>query len=475
MEKGRKMRRYSRKDYTQLVDFPVEIVGRDGVVRRYSFEESVRLYQRRIASAALRYQDDEVVNAEVEHCRSRIEQLRKSYFARYGWSGIHVMGATGALEDGLAAEVAAFIRRWLEPDEVDPEALEFSFLEESSFHQLYFVRRPPGLKQHADAASAKGSDHLLYLYRFEQAGTCVARDEFFRFLKVLQGVRRIPEGVESLMAFHHTADCGLVLTGQGGGYSAQDAGSSEEEEPQVDPHWLEDADHDPLRDGMSLLRRGERQQALRRFVQAYERNHFRRAAYVGAAVVADQLGEHVEAETAALMGSRYFPEDAVLHYHLAVARLRRGALVEAGEALTLVESLEGGHRTYATGLLGALLLLLQGSEWAARRRLASLPEEAEPEDADLQRAFEWIRRQLRIRDVLRGCSAGVVVVGVVSGLLLSPWLGLLSVLGLASMPLVDRAWKHSLEGMVTAPGEAGLRLANPGALKRLGDVTERQQ
>ena len=123
MEKGRKMRRYSRKDYTQLVDFPVEIVGRDGVVRRYSFEESVRLYQRRIASAALRYHDDEVVSAEVEHCRSRIVQLRKSYFARYGWSGIHVMGATGALEDGLAAEVAAFIRRWLEPDEVDPEAL----------------------------------------------------------------------------------------------------------------------------------------------------------------------------------------------------------------------------------------------------------------------------------------------------------------------------------------------------------------
>ena len=51
MEKARKLRRYNRKDYAQLVDFPVEIVGRDGKVRRYSFEESVRLYQRRIASA----------------------------------------------------------------------------------------------------------------------------------------------------------------------------------------------------------------------------------------------------------------------------------------------------------------------------------------------------------------------------------------------------------------------------------------
>ena len=63
MDKGRKLRRYSRKEYSQVVDFPVEIVGRDGVVRRYTFEESVRLYQRRIASAGMRYDDGEVVKA----------------------------------------------------------------------------------------------------------------------------------------------------------------------------------------------------------------------------------------------------------------------------------------------------------------------------------------------------------------------------------------------------------------------------
>ena len=51
LDKSHKIRRYKRKDYTAVVDFPVEIIGRDGVVRRYSFEESIRLYQRRIASA----------------------------------------------------------------------------------------------------------------------------------------------------------------------------------------------------------------------------------------------------------------------------------------------------------------------------------------------------------------------------------------------------------------------------------------
>ena len=111
MDKGRKLRRYSRKEYSQVVDFPVEIVGRDGVVRRYTFEESVRLYQRRIASAGMRYDDGEVVKAEVRHCRRRIEQLRKSYFARYGWSALQAPGSAGHLDGEQAGEVAAFLRR----------------------------------------------------------------------------------------------------------------------------------------------------------------------------------------------------------------------------------------------------------------------------------------------------------------------------------------------------------------------------
>lgn len=476
MEKGRKMRRYSRKDYTQLVDFPVEIVGRDGVVRRYSFEESVRLYQRRIASAALRYHDEDVVDAEVRHCRSRIEQLRRSYFARYGWSGIHIMGASGALADGFAAEVAAFLRRWLEPSEVDPEALEFSFLEESSYHQVYFVRHPPGLTQRPDGSSEEASDHLLYLYRFDQSGTCVARDDFFRFLKVLQGVRKVGQGVESLMAFHHTADCGLVLTGQGADLRRKPDHADDEPLPEVDLRWTEaEAAADPLREGMALLRRGERQQALRRFVQAYERNHFRRAAYIGAAVVADQLGEHVEAETAALMGSRYFSDDAVLQYHLAVARLRRGAVEEAAEALAEVELLEGGHRTFATGLLGTILALQQGRFVEGRRRLRGLGELEEPADADLGRAHRWLTTQLRAHDVLCGCAAALGLLGLVTAAALSPWFLTLTAVAAVSVPFVHRAWRTQLDRTVSAPGSQGLRLANPGALKRLGESGERQQ
>ena len=84
LDKSHKIRRYTRKDYPAVVEFPVESIGRDGIVRRYSFEESIRLYQRRIASADLRYSDADLIQAEKQHCLSRIQQLRRSFFAHYG-------------------------------------------------------------------------------------------------------------------------------------------------------------------------------------------------------------------------------------------------------------------------------------------------------------------------------------------------------------------------------------------------------
>ena len=60
IDKSWKLQRYDRKDYTELVEFPVEIVGRDGVIRRYSFEDAIRLYQRRISFASVRYRDPDL-------------------------------------------------------------------------------------------------------------------------------------------------------------------------------------------------------------------------------------------------------------------------------------------------------------------------------------------------------------------------------------------------------------------------------
>ncbi len=450
MDKGRKLRRYTRKDYSQLVDFPVEIVGRDGVVRRYSFEESVRLYQRRIASANLRYADGEIVQAEVRHCEQRIAQLRKSYFTRFGWSAARVVDSPGMLAGEFAGEVVAFLRRVMDlpaSDSGEPEGLELAFVEDEEHRQLYFVRH-----------HEEEQRWLLYLYRFEGVSTSPARDSFFEFLKVLRGVQGGGDGVEHLVGFHHTADCGLVLT------SADGSALPVPLDPPPERDWMElvDVGDDPLREGMMLLRKGRRASALKRFVAAYEQNHFRRAAYVGAVVVADQLGAHEEAETAAIMGSRYFPADAVLRYHLAIARIRRNSPGQQDAA----DALRGlGGPSVATALVDALVALRSGDGDDGRRHLADARAHASDDDADLQHAVAVLRARLAARDLARLGGAGLIA----GGLALA-WLGWLpgiglSVAGAVLIPGAQALWRRELARLLEAPGATGLRLANPAGLR----------
>ncbi len=169
MDKVKKLRRYSRKDYTQLVAFPVEIVGRDGVIRRYSFEASIRLYQRRIASAATRYEDTDVVDAEVVHCRRRIDQLRKSYFHRYG-TDLGPAGAGGELTGEFAGEVAAFLRRFYGLS--GGSGLEVRCVSEQEHGRTWFVR------------GQDRQSYILYLFRFEHYGACSGREAFFALLRM---------------------------------------------------------------------------------------------------------------------------------------------------------------------------------------------------------------------------------------------------------------------------------------------------
>lgn len=461
-EKVRKLRRYGRKDYTQLVDFPVEIVGRDGVVRQYSFDESLRLYQRRVASAALRYTDAELISAEQGHCRRRIEQLRKSYLARYGWSAIRLVDSPGLLAGEFAGELAAFLRRVTELDDVAPDDLEFAFVEDGEDHQLYYVR--------VREVSREGDSEpwLLYLYRFVRTGSCPGRDAFFGFLKVLQGVQRGLGAVERLMAFHHTGDCGLILTGRGA--SATDAGVSDE------LAWLAlgEARQDPLRDGMAALRRGKQEHALELFTRAYEQQPFRRPAYVGAVVVADRLGAFAVGETAALMGTAYFPEDPVLNYHLALGQIRQGAVAEAEDSLAILDTV--GVAGPATQVLRALLDLRHGRLWQGARRLLAqrrvLRAEGLEDDQDLASAVALLLGQLRVMVLI--CTAGLVA-ATASALALgtSPVWALGIVLGIAAVPAAFRSWRRGFEAILQVPGAWGLQLANPTAIRRAGSPSGR--
>jgi hypothetical protein len=428
MDKSGKIRRYRRKNYTGDVEFPVEIIGRDGVVRRYSFEESIRLYQRRIASADLRYHDRELIAAEKQHCLHRIEQLRRSFFARYGWPAVQIVDEGSGPPGMLAAEVAAFLRRCLSAVDPQPERFSFSKLEATEHYRVYFVQPPSD----DGAFDAPVEGHfLLYVFQFDVGGGSPEREAFFELIKVLDGVSIGSHlSVESLVAFFHTHDCGLVLTGSGNVVQqARNLGSEVVEELS----WADGpAPPDPVEKGMRLLAHGKFQDALDQFVLGYTQQHFRRVAYLGAAVVADQLGQDDEAETATVMGCQYFPGDPALKYHRAVNQIRRGAYSAAIEELRDIA--EWPHGQAAVSLLNGLCLLATGQHSAGRRHVFKVIDDVFHLDPHLARGARWVRAQIWARDLMLCAVAVVGLLALVGTVIKSVWC-------IAALPFAVAAWK----------------------------------
>ena len=300
MDKGRKLKRYGRKDYTQLVQFPVEIIGRDGVVRRYDFEQSIRLYQRRIASAGLRYADSDLVHAELRHCRQRIEQLRRSYFVRHGWPELEKLGVFVHSNANPAADLAAFLRRCLISAEKDQPALDLVRVEGESRRSSFYVSRR--LEGQADDST---QGFLVTVYCLDSGEDCPVRSLFFDELKLLQGAQGTGPQVERLIAFHHTSDCGFLLTQVSGpvfGGAGAGCGGGEAHPFQSVPAPSDVALSTDQR-ALQLLRQGRHRSALRRFIESYESNPLSRRSYLGAIVAADLVNAVSLAEAAALMGS----------------------------------------------------------------------------------------------------------------------------------------------------------------------------
>ena len=88
-DKQQKLQRYERKDYLETVEFPVEIVGRDGLVREYTFEDAIRLYQRRVTFAPIRYRDSELRQPKWKDRKARITiaalLFRQIWVGNTGW------------------------------------------------------------------------------------------------------------------------------------------------------------------------------------------------------------------------------------------------------------------------------------------------------------------------------------------------------------------------------------------------------
>lgn len=388
MERASRLRRYLRKDYSQTVRFPVEIVGRDGNVRRYSFDDSVRLYQRRIHSAPVRYDDPELVDAEVRHCRQRIDQLRRSYLEHHGVGGLREGRLGGVFGGPLAADVVAFLHRALGGTDGPPE-LELVPLQ-GDVADACWVR-----------SGKDGRTAVLYAWRTDERGQAPEpfRDTVRRLAEAPQG-----DSVERLFAWEEGPDLAMVLAGSGAwdGPAPAPLGRS--------PTSLYHLEEDAGQAGVRALYDGRVGEALARLEGGLDADPSRLGLAWWAATVALLDAQLERATFAARLGLLNHPGDARLVYVLALALRRSGA---SAEARALLAATPG--RPTLLAVLDTLLQIEAGAVHRAVRAFRALPRGDRPEDPRLEaRAAEAIRHLVARHAAVAASGAALLSAGLVA-------------------------------------------------------------
>ncbi len=345
MNKSDKIRYYGQKDYRELIEFPVELVGKDGVVRSYSYEESLLVYAKRIESAHLRYNDQEVVAAEVDHCYKRIEQLKRSWrFLNARRGGLPTDDLARA-EETAAAECRSFIREYFGRELANRVTTE----EEPIPIYLSLIQHEGPLKVfHVTLASRRGG-YLLYAFAFgwqpegksEGTGEADARAQYADLVRVLT-FGADGEEVERALSVREGKEFGFVLTGCGPGTTPaaitdgetalERAGRSGGEaavrsvpsgaRARVQAH-LDDEPTDAeghYAMAVVLVGEGDLEGALDSLKICLELQPYYLAAYRLLGRLSDLLDVQVDVEPYLLQGTHYFPDDAPIHFHLGLVR-----------------------------------------------------------------------------------------------------------------------------------------------------------
>jgi tetratricopeptide (TPR) repeat protein len=290
------------------------------------------------------------------------------------------------------------------------------------------------------------SGMLLYFHRFEggarppSAGDAadLKRERFFAFLKDLERTSRATGDAERLLAFHHTVDCGFVLTGRGADFLTL-------AQPKEESSQLVDLAPTPWDEVLEIVRKGDYEAALRRCRELVKEQPWHRNGYAAGAMLASYLGEHGQGEDLALVGSRYFPKDGALLYYLGLCRLRQGRL-EEGER-SLQEALEASPELVSaraalaihfvqTGRYGEAMTLL-----AARRGVA-------PDDRRTDADLGVLEQRIRLRAWMLYGGGALALAGVVSTLVVGvPGLAAL-VLGMFVVGLGWFAFHRQLDSVI---------------------------
>lgn len=320
----------SNKDYSSCIDFPVEIMGKDGRVRFYTFEESIHLYQRRIRAARLRYTDSKKIEKEVQHCSKRIGQLRRSYFARYGWETFQMVGNVPSdLPLELTAEISAYLRRFFScGTHHSPAMLEK--LDRTDEYWLFSV-------------TVEGWSGLLYLLDNP--------DNINSVLNRLQSIHHAEQ--EHIVDVSKLLDMVMVVTA-----------FDDVEVPKFKESEAVRASQ--TRFGIEALHQGKVVEALAHFILVTEQTPYYRQAYWAGSILAEQLRVHEQAQMLLNMGVSYFPTDIALWCRKAAIELRLNLWNEFEASMTQIKHLDKGFQEH---LLDIIYLYLRGQHRTALKKL----------------------------------------------------------------------------------------------------------
>ena len=290
---------------------------------------------------------------------------------------------------------------------------------------------------------------LLYFFHLDGPGDETLRERFFESLKLLERSADPEADCEHLLGFHHTADCGLMLTARGGDIEAIEEVRGE----LLDP--VERAGRTPWDELVELLRTEPPDHAVDRCHQMVEEQPYHRRAYLAGAALCLTLGDAITAEDFALVGSRYFPDDGLMRHYLARARFEQGrydeAAQDAEQALALAPEVMAARANFAA------LLLLDGQVRKARSVLAARGPRGREVFAEvaLDRYAQW----LLWRQVMRTGAHASVVLGLVATLVGGP-VGLVPMgMGLVMSGMGGRLFRRQLEILARRYSDEDLAMA----------------
>lgn len=435
MEKSKKLKNYSDKNYAEIITFPVELVGRDGVVRRYTYEDSMRIYRRRIDSAHLRYQDKDIIRAEVHHCSRRLEQIQRSWRQRIYRSEQHyIERVPDPAQRAPYEQGKAFLQSYMggvlsEVGEGAAPTPNLVLLTEVPPCRVFYVNHP-GFR----------AGTLLYVfdlqYQEEGEGGLTGQRAFEEYGQMLQLCGPAPD-VEKLIHEEQADDYGFILTNPHPDIRADDLGAlhrgggqrGEQEVPVTDRGsflvWLDGILHDagipagsPVKHILATLGMGDLDQAYEQCKEAVEFSPYNQRAYWIMGALSEILGRWDETEAYMLMACHYFPGDPQSELLAGLHRLRMGdprvALEHLERARTLSPELPCLH---------ALMVRAYGAAHDVGRARAMLLEgrNLHPDDGELQMLeanFDQLGRWNR------GLLAGAVALTVTGMWITLTWSGL---------------------------------------------------